>query len=134
MIGSITERLRNPAYEQMLGVARLAEQQTRQDMDEAANEIDRLRKAIDVSKSDCAEAFAENDRLRSELAALAATNIRHHQEIGHLRALVAEMRSKVETIARLAAPAARNLDQIVRDLDYILDSARAILAKTEDAE
>jgi hypothetical protein len=30
--------------------------------------IERLQKALEVTKSDCAEAFAENDRLRAEAA------------------------------------------------------------------
>lgn len=37
------------------------------DMDQAADEIERLRAALEVTSSDCKEAFAENERLRAAL-------------------------------------------------------------------
>lgn len=50
-------------------------------------------------------------------------------EIAKLRAANADMLSKLETIAKVTAPGARNLDQMCRDMDLACDYARAAITK-----
>jgi len=65
-MSDLIARLLNPAYECLLGVTRLAEKQTRQDMDEAANRIKELEAELERARKANIELMKRRERAEAE--------------------------------------------------------------------
>lgn len=113
-------------------------------MSSQSDQIRCLQKALDVLRNDCAEAFAENERLRVQVHQIAQQRDRAEAAEGHLRALNAEMIPLVKMVASIPLWRDTYVDGPDRFVSELIDiaiyftpdqirQARSILAKSETA-